>query len=165
MITLKNLPSSYQPYESLLICSNKLVGGGHFIMVGDVIPFVIGKGDTPRIWLQAMYKEGKENKFTTIIENSIPKYPKVNVYKDGSGIKVNIEGNLILSAREIDLNNLEIEAVDFRPIGFNVYGSQGGLQVGEASLSGNMMSGAQALIGFRDEKNEVEKAETSRPGV
>ena len=81
MITRNNMPKSYNPINTLKICSNTLYGGGNLVAVGDVLPILIGKGEKPKIWLQAL-ADSKENKFVTIIDESISKHPAVKVYEE-----------------------------------------------------------------------------------
>lgn len=147
MITRENLPTSYKPYETLVICSNSMLGGGHIVSVGDVLPLVIGKGEKPQIWLQAINNpETKE--FVSIIEASVSKHPAVEILEKDGSIEVTIEDNKILVVRAESENKAVVSHLDLRPIGLNLVGNASSLSVGGSTFSGNSMSGGGVLIGF-----------------
>lgn len=147
MITKNNLPKSYIPYNILVVCSNTLTGGGHLVAVGDILPIVIGKGDKPKIWLQAL-RDPKEKEFITIVESSISKNPAVRVYEDDDTLKINVSGTLVLSIKATGEDSAEIDTLDMRPLGLNLNGAKNELTVGGNTFSGNSMSGGGTLIGF-----------------
>lgn len=147
MITRENFPTSYKPYETLVICSNSMLGGGHIVSVGDVLPLVIGKGEKPQIWLQAINNlETKE--FVSIIEASVSKHPAVEILEKDGSIEVTIEDNKILVVRAESENKAVVSHLDLRPIGLNLVGNASSLSVGGSTFSGNSMSGGGVLIGF-----------------
>jgi len=147
MITRDNLPKNYIPLNKLTVCSNTITGGGNLVAVGDVLPLLIGKGDKPKIWLQAL-SDTKNNKFVVIVEESISKHPAVKVYEDSGYLNVMISGELILSVKMLDEESVVVEKLDFRPIGLNMHGNSSSLTVGGGLFSGNSMSGGGTLIGF-----------------
>ncbi|MHC3016825.1 hypothetical protein [Klebsiella pneumoniae] len=147
MITRENLPSSYSPYEQLVICSNSMLGGGHIVAVGDVLPLVIGKGEKPQIWLQAISNpETKE--FVSIIEASVSKHSAVEILEKDGNIEVTIQDNKILVVRAESENKAIVSHLDLRPIGLNLVGNASSLSVGGSTFSGNSMAGGGVLIGF-----------------
>lgn len=147
MITRENLPTSYKPYETLVICSNSMLGGGHIVSVGDVLPLVIGKGEKPQIWLQAISNpETKE--FVSIIEASVSKHPAVEILEKDGSIEVTIQDSKILLVRAESENKAVVSHLDLRPIGLNLVGNASSLSVGGSTFSGNSMSGGGVLIGF-----------------
>ena len=112
MITRNSLPKSYTPYASLVVCSNSLLGGGHIVSIGDVLPIIIGRSEKPMIWLQALTKpESKE--FITIVEGSISKHPAVKVYEENDVLKVSVSGTTVLSVRATAENSAEVDELDF----------------------------------------------------
>ena len=147
MITTKNLPKSYTPYNILVVCSNTLTGGGHLVAVGEILPIVVGKGDKPKIWLQAL-KDPKKKEFITIVEASISKNPSVRVYEDDDTLKINVSGTLVLSIKATGEDRAEIDTLDMRPLGLKLNGTKNELTVGGNTFSGNSMSGGGTLIGF-----------------
>lgn len=149
MISRNSLPTNYQPYDKLTICSNTLLGGGHVIAVGEILPIVIGKGTKPQIWLQAMSAPNSKE-FVSIIESSVSKHPAVEVIEMDGSIIINIQGIKVLVVKANSDNSALVSQLDLRPIGLNVYGNQSSLTAGGSTFSGNTMSGGAVLIGFGD---------------
>ncbi|MEK6725714.1 MAG: hypothetical protein AABY54_04075 [Deltaproteobacteria bacterium] len=147
MITINNLPKSYIPYDTLVVCSNTLIGGVNVVAIGEVLPLLIGKGDKPRIWLQAIAKPDSSD-FVTIVEESISTHPAVKIYEENNVIKVEASGTLVLTVKLTGENSAEVEILDFRPLGLNMHGTKGSLTVGGSTFSQNTMSGGKVFIGF-----------------
>jgi len=147
MITFDNLPKSYTPYETLVICSNTLTGGVNVAAFSNVLPILIGKGAKPRIWLQAVAKPNS-NDFVTIVDDSISTHPSVRVFEENNVIKIDVNRTLVLAVRSTGENSAEVESLDFRPLGLNMYGSKNSLNVGGSILSQNTMMGGRAFIAF-----------------
>ena len=149
MITRNSLPKNYSPFNKLIICSNTLLGGGTLVAVGDVLPLLIGKGEKPKIWLQAL-SDSKKNEFVTIVEESISKRPAVKVYEneEAGSLNVMISEDIVLSVKIIDQDTAVVERLDFRPIGLNMYGNSSSLTAGAGTFAGNSMSGGGTLIGL-----------------
>lgn len=147
MITLNNLPKSFSPYNTLVVCSNTLIGGVGFVAVGDVLPLLIGKGEKPRIWLQAIAKPNSRD-FVTVVEDSISKHPAVKIYEESGVIRVEASGTLVLAVRPTGEDSAEVEALDFRPLGLNLHGTKSSLTVGGSTFSENTMSGGKVFIGL-----------------
>jgi hypothetical protein len=160
MITRNNMPKNYSPFKTLIICSNTLYDGGNLVAVGDVLPVLIGKGEKPKIWLQAL-ADSKKNQFVTIVDESISKHPTVKVYEESGNLNVVISEVVILSVKMIGLDSAIVEKLDFRPIGLNMYGNSSTLTVGGGTFSGNSMSGGGTLIGLRTESSNKKIHPTS----
>lgn len=147
MITRNNLPETFRPYERLVFCSNVLIGGGHLLVVGEIVPLVIGGGEQPQVWLQApATAEAKE--YVLLIEASVSKHPAVNVISGSEGLAVTVGGTRVLRVKQITEQSAEVDLLDLRPIGFNVQGNSSGLHAGGASFSRNTFNGVGALIAF-----------------
>ncbi|MDN3551905.1 hypothetical protein QWY74_00215 [Halomonas almeriensis] len=147
MITKNNLPEGFTPYPSLVVCSNTISGGGHVVAAGEILPLLVGKGDKPKIWLQAV-EDAKEKRFITIVEASVSQHARVKVYEDEDHLKILVSGDLILSVKSSDSEQAIIDQLDFRPIGLNMQGDSSGLSVGGSVFSGNAMHGGGAFIGL-----------------
>jgi hypothetical protein len=147
MITKENLPKSYSPYETLVVCSNTLSGGGHILAIGDALPVLVGKGEKPQVWLQALSNPDK-NEFVTIVEASISKHPAVKVLEENGAINIHVGGTNVLSVRVLSENSAEVFLLDLRPLGINLYGSNSELKVGNSTFSGNSFAGGGTMIGF-----------------
>lgn len=145
--TKDSLPKSYQPYEKLTICSNTLLGGGHVVAVGEVLPLIIGAGEKPQIWLQAINNTEKQE-FISVVENSVSKHPAVDVIEVSGVVTVKIQGKTVLSVMSPSEDSAVVDSVDLRPIGLSMFGDASSLNVGGSSFSGNTMSGGGVLIGL-----------------
>lgn len=148
MITFNNLPKSYIPYHTLVICSNTLIGGGAVLSIGEALPLLIGKGDKPKIWLQGIEKDHSTN-YVTIVEESISKHSSVKIYEENNVIKIELSGTLLLAVKSTGNDSAEIEVLDLRPLGFNIYGDKYVLTAGGSTLSQNTMTGGKVFIGFK----------------
>lgn len=145
--TRDNLPKSFQPYQKLIVCSNSLIGGGHIVEVANTLPLIIGKGDKPQIWIQAI-NNPKTREFVSIVESSISKFPGVQVKEELGELVVSIQGKQVLRVRQISESEASVDAMDLRPIGLNLFGNAQGMNVGGGSFSGNSMSGGGVLLGL-----------------
>jgi len=147
MITIQNKPESFSPYEKITICSNTITGGGNLVAVGELLPLLIGKGETPQIWLMAL-ADAEKNQFIPIVEKSISKHHAVKVYEENGVINVSVGGNNVLSVRRISDDEAIVTELDLRPLGLNIHGNKEKLYVGSGSFKNSGMAGGGTLIGF-----------------
>ncbi|MEL0616610.1 hypothetical protein V6243_07165 [Cobetia marina] len=145
--TKYNLPKSYLPYEELVICSNVLLGGGHVVSIGDVLPVIIGSGEKPQVWLQVVLNN-KKNEFVSIVENSVSKHPDIEVLEMNGVMTVSIKGKSIISVRAVSESKAIVDSMDLRPIGLNMYGDSSSMNVGGNTFAGNRMFGGGILLGL-----------------
>lgn len=147
MITTKNLPEHFSPYQSLSFCSNNISGGGHIFAMGQVLPLLIGVGPSPRVWLQAVATPGSKN-FVTVVADSNSTHPAVDVEVDGGKVVVSVRGKAVLTVEAKDDQSAIVSEVDFRPLGLNVFGSSSSLNLGGMQLSNNTFSGVGVAFGL-----------------
>lgn len=147
MITTKNLPEHFRPYQSLKFCSNNITGGGHIFAMGQVLPLLIGTGPSPRIWLQAVEAPGSKN-FVTVVADSKATHPAVNVNVDGGKVNISVRGIAVLTVEANDDQKALISELDFRPLGLNVFGSSSSLNLGDMQLSNNTFAGVGVAFGL-----------------
>lgn len=145
--TRNNLPSSYQPYEKLTICSNSLIGGGHLVELAGALPLIIGYGEKPQVWLQAISNPEKME-FVSVVENSVSKFPAVEVKEIDGSIIITIQGKQVLKVRNVSNSEAVVEKMDLRPIGLILYGDANNMNMPNGSFSGNSMSGGGVLLGL-----------------
>ncbi len=148
MITKAKLPMSYSPYETLVVCSNRLLGGGYILAIGEVLPVLVGKGEKPKVWLQALLNPDK-SEFVTIVEASISKDPAVKVFEEGGALNIHVGGTKALSVRVTGKESAEIFVLDLRLLGINLHGNSSTLTIGNSTFSRNSFSGGGAMVGFR----------------
>ena len=145
MITKNTLPEEYHPYGRLTLCSNLLIGGGHLIQVGEVLPLLVGNGETPKVWLQVPADPaGKQ--FIQMVVASVATHPAVLVSVIGGILCVSAGGKKVLQVRGIGPNEAVVELLDLRPVGFNIFGDTNGLSAGGMQMSGNTVSGGGTFL-------------------
>jgi len=145
MITTDHLPIAYKPYPQMKVCSNTIVGRGHLIVIGKVVPLLIGTGPKPLIWMQAI-DDVPSKKFAKIVNASIAIHPIVRVAENGSDLIVSVAGKVILRMHEIDHDSVVVSELDLRPLGMDVYGDASHLMAGGSNFCGHIFSGAGAAI-------------------
>jgi len=147
MITTENLPIGFKPYPKITVCSNTVIGGGHLVAMGKVLPLLIGMGPKPIIWLQAA-TEPKENKFITIVDASIATHPLVRVAEQGNKIIVSVGGKTLLIVEATSLEAAVVTELDLRPLGLNIYGNTSQLSAGGMHFISSTFAGVGTVIGF-----------------
>lgn len=146
--TKAHLPKGYKQYNSLTICSNVIKGGGHFLSVNNALPLIIGKGTKPQIWIQAM-SSSNAGGFISIVENSVAKNSAVKIFELDGVMNISVDNKRILSVKSnADSDSAQVDFLDMRPIGLNIYGDSKLLTVGTSTFVGNSMSGGGVLFGF-----------------
>jgi len=150
MITRTTLPSTYKPYQTLTICSNKLIGGGHIGVLGEVLPLLIGKGEGPTIWLQAPTDKGGKC-YIPLVTASVASHPAVGVVSSNDSLTVSVGGVPVISVKQLDQDSAVIDFLDLRPVGLNIYGNAAALTAGGTTFSQNTFSGGGTLIAFGGE--------------
>lgn len=147
MITPTTLPSTYKPYQRLTVCSNELIGGGHLVILGDVLPLLVGSGETPMVWLQAPAdKTGKS--YVPLVVASVAAHKAVTVVSNKDGLTVSVEGTPVIHALQVDSESAVIDFLDLRPVGLNIYGNATSLTAGGGTFSSNSFNGVGALLAF-----------------
>lgn len=123
MITKSNLPKGYIPYSKVKLCSNLLSGSTFILSVDEVLPLLVGKGNKPQIWIQAI-ADANMKSFVPIVESSIPLFPFVRVTTESGVVLVFVNDQVIMSIRsEVD-DEINIFQMDLRPIGLNIVGDE-----------------------------------------
>lgn len=147
---MKNIiPSEYQSFERLTICSNTLIGAGAIVKIGDFEPILVGKGlKLPAIWLRA--RANKKN-WISIVERSISLNPQIEIINEVTSNTTTIKTKdiIILKAQQLE-SSCAINDLDLRPLGLNIWGNSQFLKVGEGEFRGNTMQGVGAFIGINE---------------
>lgn len=145
MITKSNLPVAYQPYGRLTLCSNLLIGGGHLIQIGDILPLLVGKGEIPQIWLQAPTDIAGQT-FTQLVIASVAAHPAILLNFEGGILSVSAGGKSILRVRGVGPDEAIVDFLDLRPVGFNIVGDKESLNAGGMKMSRNTISGGGTFL-------------------
>lgn len=144
-----NIPSEYQQFGKLEICSNRLIGVGAFIKIGEIEPILIGKGlRLPVIWLRARANKN----WIPVVERSVSLNPQIEVIEDiiTKTTTIKVKDIIIIKAQQKD-NECYVDKLDLRPLGLNIWGDSNMLKVGNGELKGNTMQGVGAFIGFNEQ--------------
>lgn len=148
MYSLQNVPPDYNAFQSLTICSNKVLGGGFPFSLGDGLPLLIGKGPSPVVWLQAV-KDSSTKELILLVDRNVPTVKGIEVSKPEEGVIEVFNGTTkILRVKKTGLDSAVISTLDLRPLGLNITGNQDGLQIGGSSFSGNTFQGSNVFIGL-----------------
>ncbi|HBP0045303.1 TPA: hypothetical protein L5P36_006139, partial [Pseudomonas aeruginosa] len=147
VITKSNLPKGYIPYSKVKLCSNLLSGSTFILSVDEVLPLLVGKGNKPQIWIQAI-ADANMKSFVPIVESSIPLFPFVRVTTESGVVLVFVNDQVIMSIRsEVD-DEINIFQMDLRPIGLNIVGDEKSLRSGGMEFSNSTFSGMGTFMGF-----------------
>lgn len=144
-----NIPAEYIPYEKVIFCSNVLINVRYFIDDNGFFPLFIGKGAIPKIWIFAK-QQAKEP--IVVVNNSISKIAMLSVNIDDDNKKLSIVLNdtlkkiLILQIDYSSMNAIDIENINLQPIGYNIRGDKGSLNVGETNVSRNTIKNANIFL-------------------
>lgn len=147
MITRDTLPGAYKPYQKLTVCSNLLIGGGHLVVLGEVLPLLVGSGESPAVWLQAPTDQTGKS-YVPLVSASVASHPAVSVISNTQGLTVSVGGMPVIHVTQVDSESAVIDLLDLRPIGLNIYGDDTSLIAGEATFSHNTFSGVGTLLAF-----------------
>ncbi|QSV15469.1 hypothetical protein [Photobacterium ganghwense] len=147
MITTSNFPPLYKPLDELEICSNKLIGGGNLISIGDVLPILIGAGRKPKVWLQAMQNKTRES-FVTIVDNSKSMHPFVDVKNKNKITEFYVKDILILRVNNRTRTRAVVDYVNLQPLGINVIGDKSKLVAGNATFSNSTFMNVGTVLNF-----------------
>lgn len=147
MKNFKILPKGYSPYKLLNVCSNKLTGGAKIIVVGDILPLLIGSGSKPQVWLRAI-QHPQSKRFISLVEASISQHPLVRVEEVGRQLVVKVQGATVLRVEQTSEDQAFVSELDLRKLGLNVFGTISHLNAGGVTFSNNTFSGEGALVSF-----------------
>ncbi|WP_461638786.1 hypothetical protein [Labilibaculum euxinus] len=144
-----NIPSEYQAFDRLTICSNVLIGAGAIIKIGEVEPILIGKGlKFPAIWLKA---RANKNNWISVVERSVSLNPQIKITNEGDTSTTIIKIKSITILKAIQQNSgCYIDQIDLRPLGLNVFGTSEYLKVGQSEFKGNTFQGLGTFIGINE---------------
>ena len=147
MYTLKELPKNYKSLDSLIICSNKMIGGGFPFSLGDGLPLIIGMGEEPVVWLQTI-KNYETKTLFLVVDANISTVKEISVTKPKKGvIEIFYNGRYrIIRVEKLDATSVEISYLDLKPLGLNISGDQNELKVGGSSFSRNTFHGTNIFM-------------------
>lgn len=136
------LPDRYQPFPTLVLCSNVLVNVAIPMQVNGYPAFLVGRGPRPLVWLAAPVSMGDQER-TFIVRESVSHNPAVAVVTvpEDPQTEVVVGGVRALVVRGAG-DTAEIDQIDLRPVGLDVWGDKAALHIGGATLRNNTIVGA-----------------------
>lgn len=150
------IPKEFEPLEEILFCSNSLKNTNFIIDDDGFYPVLLGKGELPKVWI---YGHENRNRIIPIIENNQPKLSKIKFDHFPKNKRINISvagGEEDYTILDLHYNEIiEVVKIDLRPIGYNIFGNEEHLKVGEVELSNNNISGAKAFIGLGKQEEKA----------
>ncbi|MDP4268941.1 MAG: hypothetical protein Q8909_02320 [Bacteroidota bacterium] len=151
----QTLPQVYKQYHTIIICGNTFNNVKYLIDDNGFIPLLIGAGDIPRLW---MYTR-KDNNAIAIVKDSLAIHPaiKVNIINRNKSLTIEVSqapNSEPIKMCDIDFSNEipNINQINLRPLGYNVYGDNNSLFIGEQKLTGNHIENLQSLIKIEQSK-------------
>lgn len=149
------LPSNYIPFEELVICTNTLINGKVPIEIEGNIPFIVGKGDIPQIWLSVPGPKGAWidlivlNKRVEIKSKTFKQFLlTIEESAKDKRIDVSMWKTNILSIVQETEQRAVVTNLDLRPFNLLIFGGNEGLHIGGQLLRGNTMSNVHTMIGI-----------------
>ena len=144
------LPDDFQAFPDLVVCGNRLIRGVAPLALGKQPIFLVGKGDIPKVWLSV--PSGDPNRFDTLVSDNESQHEGVVVetFKPENRIVIRIDETVTLDATKLLEDMAVVKALDLRPVGLEVFGTEGGLNVVGMSWVGNTIVGTEVLIGLGD---------------
>jgi hypothetical protein len=147
MINEESLPSSYIPFRKLTICSNLLENGKVPVLISGNIPFLVGKGNKPKVWINMLPQQGSDESKPIVREN-LSLHPQVEVVEKNNIVEVTVNDKTLIEVKKISNNEAVISKLDLRMIGIAIYGDSKSLKVGGNSMSKNTFKNVNCMIGF-----------------
>lgn len=142
-----NLPIGFVPFEDLAVCSNRLINGVALFAIRDQPVLLIGSGLLPRVWLTVPVASASDN-FIQLVESNRSGHPAISIDLDANlgRVTVRLDHAVLLEVIKVGEGMAAIKTLDFRPVGLNIFGNDGGLRLGGMHLSGNHMEGVQTMF-------------------
>ena len=136
------LPKEYVPYPDMTVCGNSFVGGRVPIAIENHPLFLIGTGI--KVWF---YMSSDDGKWESIILRNEILDARFKISKSSGGVSVYYGLHLVVRADEESDEALNISHLDFRPFGFDIFGTPSGLTVGDNRISDLSFENIETMVG------------------
>jgi hypothetical protein len=128
------------------LCGNVLENVKVPIVLDGFVPFLVGVGDQPVVWLTGLANPRPPIWRTVVFANS-SFLDAVKVSAENQKTVVSLaNGMVILSCAILGKDEAQIDAIDLRPIGMMVYGGAEGLWVGVNRYFGNVFENLEIMM-------------------
>ena len=147
------LPKDYNPFPKIIICGNTLINVEIPFEVEGKIPFLVGNDGKPKIWLNI--PSAQSGMLQPLIRANRSLHKAVNVKGDGTDkLSVSVNGKNIINLTKTSDGIPEVDQLDLRPIGLNIFGNSSTLNIGGHKLSGNTFENVRVMIGIGNNKEK-----------
>lgn len=150
MIDLSSIkiPEGYIPFERIILCSNILINTKFIFLLDGDVPFFIGKGEVPQIWLKSF----NGDQWQLLLKQNEPQHDLISTVAYDNSITVNAAQSRILNAT-IEDGECIISFLDFRYIGINIFGNRDALfALGNNKFARNTMENLGVFMGFNSKQ-------------
>ncbi len=136
-------------FERLIICSNTLIGGGQLLTINGFAPLIIENGfGIPIVTINSSTQIGSAPPiWNTYVLQNRTNHPAVRIEIDPQHHRVSVRAlnTVVLDARVVDHSTCIVGALDFRPIGLDIFGDANSLVVSGNSYSQNTIQASFML--------------------
>lgn len=147
-----NVTEKFVPYDRIIVGSNE-ISCNYLININGFYPIIIGKGDTPRIWLYVMVNGNR----MVLVNDSKEMYNWIKIRIDKTKKTVSIvlkesdKPDLVILFADFENEGVfSINKMNLKPIGLSVISNEKELIVGNNHLSGNIVSGVDSFIALSE---------------
>jgi hypothetical protein len=147
MNNISKLPDDYKPFVELIICTNKFLNGVIPINIAGNIPFLVGNGDYPIIWLFGPISK-YDNKWREIVSRNqaLDKRIRITFSEKDKLTNISFESIILIQVKKVSHWKADVINLELRPLGLNIYGNSNGLNVGTNSIANNLFSNVHTML-------------------
>jgi hypothetical protein len=144
------LPHDYEPFPTLVLCSNELANVKVPLMASSKPTLLIGIGDesvAAKIWLQRPAGSPFADTWEWVIEGNESRSSDVKLLISGPSFGVYQENDMImhLTVSE-ERRRADVISLDLRPFGMAIHGNMQGLNVAGNKMVGNHFRNIHTMI-------------------
>lgn len=143
MYTRDRMPEGYVPYDTLVVCSNTITGGGVLFQVLGQIPLWIGMGEKPRVWINSVSSLGQA---LPLVVDSDPAVSNASSFEENGAFGFAINGDLLIRIDEFSARTCRVGELNLFPIGLAIRGDSSGMVIGGTSFSRNKFDGVGVMF-------------------
>lgn len=140
-----DLPTQYEPFGTLRIGSNILTNVKALASVGSNVPLLVGKGQTPRVWI-SIPADRTGSRWYPLVKDNFSTHPDVKVEARGKVTYVRTPQGTVLTALRVSDDVLSIQKLDLRPFGLNIFADEGSLHIMGSKLTKNEFRNIQIVV-------------------
>lgn len=144
------LPRGYEPFPTLVVCSNELVNVQVPLLVESKPTLLIGIGDdsaAAKIWMQRPAGSPFADTWEWVIEGNETKSSDVKLLASGPSFGVYQNDEMLLHVTVPEAaKRADVISLDLRPFGMAIHGNMQGLTVAGRKMIGNHFRNMHTMI-------------------